>query len=139
MTTQIGASVFVDPTEITHSVINGCPTITFGPYPTVNRVDVHLRDVAGIDAVIAELVALKQEMDPPGCICDIASADQCKVHRRDELHDGPVTEFTSDSRLVKTAPCTQPEYHGAGLLGGKPNMPVLCDRPEHHEPASVTA
>ena len=50
-----------------------------------------------------------------------------------------VTEFTSDSRLVKTAACTQPEYHGAGLLGGKPNMPVLCDRPEHHEPASVTA
>lgn len=64
MTTQIGASVFVDPSQIRHSAENG-PTITFGPYPTVNRVDVHLRNVAGIDAVIAELVALKQEMDPP--------------------------------------------------------------------------
>lgn len=84
MTTQIGASVFVDPSEIRHDVTNG-PTITFGPWPTVNRVDVHFRDIAGIDAVIVHLVALKQEMDPPGCLCDIASADQCPVHRTPEM------------------------------------------------------
>ena len=65
MTTQIGASVFADPTQIRHDVHNGNPTLTFGPWPTVNRVDVHLGDVATIDKVIAELVALRNEMEPP--------------------------------------------------------------------------
>jgi hypothetical protein len=51
---------------------------------------------------------------------------------------GTVVEFTSDSRLTVTAPCLKPEEHGAGLLGGTPKMPVLCDRTAHHEAAAVT-
>lgn len=111
MTTQIGASVFVDPSEITHSVIDNCPIITFGPYPTVNRVDVHLRNVAGIDAVIAELVALKQEMDPPV----ITSARCLRPYEHSDNLTGAVVDCdVAGHHAITDDERTCPEYNPDG-------------------------
>lgn len=94
MKTRIGASVHVDPSEITHSAVNGSPVLSFGPWPTVERVDVFLGDVAGVDAVIAELTALRAEMtaepatDPVyrlDCGCtDWCTCDRCRAGK---IHD----------------------------------------------------
>lgn len=63
MTTKIGACVFVDPSEIRHDrTPGGGGCLTFGPYPTVERLDLHFNATDAIDAVMAELAALRAEM-----------------------------------------------------------------------------
>lgn len=88
MTTRIGASVFVDPTEIRHDVSGDHGTLCFGPWPTVQRVDVHFDDTAGIDAVIAELVALRNEMTGDAAL---RAADRCTCGHPAYLHGDSVT------------------------------------------------
>ena len=68
--------------------------------------------------------------------CDRASGRVMTTDEAAVAIASEAIEFTTDSRRVVTARCTKPEAHGAGLLGGKPKVPVLCDRTEHHAPVT---
>jgi hypothetical protein len=125
MATTAGISLHVDPSEISHHyhpADGRCQeygTLDFGKPGHSAYAHVFFDTADAIDAInkaIAELVALKQEMDPPvpGCDC---------------MADAAPVEFTSDSRLT-SARCHQPGEHSRNLAGAV----VDCDRPEHHEP-----
>lgn len=63
MKTRIGVGVHVDPSEIRHDVQgSGMGVLTFGEWPSVRRADMYFRAPADVDAVIAELAALRAEM-----------------------------------------------------------------------------
>jgi hypothetical protein len=123
MATTAGTNLHVDPSEIGHRYRPadndraGYGTLVLGRPGYAACANLFFEDTAAIDLAIAELVALKQEMDPPvpGCDC---------------MADAAPVEFTSDSRLT-SARCHQPGEHHANLAGAV----VDCDRPEHHQPA----
>ena len=71
MATTAGINLHVDPSEITHRYKPadddraGYGTLVLGKPGRSAYANLFFEDAAAIDAVIAELVALKQEMDPP--------------------------------------------------------------------------
>lgn len=146
MTTQIGAWVFVDPSEIRHSITDGNPTLTFGPYPTVNRVDVHLGDVACIDKVIAELVALRNEMEPhvipakpEGCpACETDCDDETVFCGKFAGHAGNHHAILGDgAEMAWPNPCGSRPYPAGseGDDGTECMLPVGHEGPHDDAPA----
>jgi hypothetical protein len=71
MTTTAGISLHVDPTQISHHYhpgdahSDGYGTLDLGKPGYDAYMYVFFKTTAAIDTAIAELVALKQEMDPP--------------------------------------------------------------------------
>jgi len=71
MATTAGINIHVDPSEIEHKYRPadddraGYGTLVLGRPGYSAYANVFFEDIAAIDTAIAELVALKQEMDPP--------------------------------------------------------------------------
>lgn len=71
MTTSVGTQVHFDPADVGHKYKRGGHATLDFTGSGCTYLYLHFDTPAKIDAVIAELVALKQEMDPPaaGCPC----------------------------------------------------------------------
>lgn len=110
MTTEISTDIHFDPADVRHNYhaadekchAYGVLKIGRG----VTHANLYFEDAAGIDAAIAELVALKQEMDPPAPGCaEVNDGYICNGHDS----NGHVA-YGPDGKVCHRWPVAEPGY-----------------------------